>query len=393
MSTELDTLFIRIQLETDDVKKGVEQALTQIKNLENEFGKLSRSGDAVNESFRKIARSTVAMFAGFASFSAVLSGAASAISAVRDVGKAASQLNVDVTALDAWGHAVQRTGGSAQQFQTSLASLATHFQTTNDVALRSLPRLANLFSKLNPRQAQLYGKSLGLDLPTIMLLQQGRREVEAVVSQQQRLGLVTKEQTEITRKFDNALYDASRAYQTFYRELAIPLLPGITQGLGYIIEHKDVLIDAFKGIALAVGALGVALINISPIFKLAAAVTGIATAYGIIKEDIGFFKEGKDSLFGQVLGVKPDPKTSNDFVNNAVGRGAGGAFLDIPSQFLNSLTGGFIGGGSQKTEVTINEVNINTAATDAEGIAAAARGSLQNALGQLTSQVDNGVFA
>lgn len=390
----LETLYIEVKLQTDEVRKGVEQAQAQVKRLENEFNNLSKAGDHVSASFHGIAQSVVGMFAGFVGFHAFLSGANGALQSIRDVGNASRELNVDVTALDAWGHAVQRTGGTAQQFQSSLKSLADHFNTTGETALRVLPRLADLFQKLNPRQAQQYGKSLGLDLPTIMLLQQGRREVEAVVAQQQKLGLVTKEQTEITRKFDNALYDASRAYQEFYRELALPLLPGITKGIEYFIEHKGAVKDSFKAMALGVTALTVALIRLGgPITKAVAAITALGAAYGVIKEDLEFLLDpNKNSFAEKAFGNNPqNPNaTKQEKKDYAVTTGIPSLFLDPFSQL--ALRSGF-GQPDAKTEVNIENVNINTAATDAEGIAAAAKGSLQNEISKLNSHVDNGVHS
>jgi hypothetical protein len=393
----LETLYIEVKLQTDEIKKGVEQAQAQIKNLEGEFKKLGSEGDRVSESFRKVANSVIGMFAGYASFRATLRGVNDALSAVREIGKASRELNVDATALDAWGHALQRTGGDARSFASTLSSLAQHFGTTNEIALRSLPRLADSFARLNPRQAQQFGKSLGLDLPTILLLQQGRREVEALVAQQEKLGLVTKEQTEITRKYDNALYDVGRAYQSFYRELALPLLPGITTALEYVIEHKDAVADSFRAMSVGLAALSFWVLKISgPIGKVAAGLTAIAATYGLVKEDIKYFKEGKDSLIGQTLGFTPGTiKSQAQAGKNIAAQGAGNFLLSIPSQVFGQIGQifGVGGGGSNKTEVNINNVNINTQATDADGIMAAARGGLQQALSQLTSHVDNGVHS
>lgn len=390
----LETLYIEVKLQTDEVKKGVEQAQAQVKRLENEFNNLSKAGDHVSASFHGIAQSIVGMFAGFVGFHAFLSGANGAIQSIRDVGNASRELNVDVTSLDAWGHAVQRTGGTAQQFQSSLKSLADHFNTTGETALRVLPRLADLFQKLNPRQAQQYGKSLGLDLPTILLLQQGRREVEAVVAQQQKLGLVTKEQIEITRKFDNALYDANRAYQEFYRELALPLLPGITKGIEYFIEHKQVVKDSFKAMALGVTALTVALVRLGgPITKAVAAITALGAAYGLIKEDIEFLLDpNKNSFLEKAFGNNPqNPNaTKQEKKDYTQTTGLPMLLLDPFSQL--ALRSGF-GQPDAKTEVNIENVNINTAATDAEGIAAAAKGSLKSEISKLNSHVDNGVHS
>ena len=59
--------------------------------------------------------------------------------------------------------------------------MASHLNTTPQVALKALPALSDALSKMNQAQANNYGKSLGLDQSTIYLLQQGRREVEATI--------------------------------------------------------------------------------------------------------------------------------------------------------------------------------------------------------------------
>jgi hypothetical protein len=226
-----------------------------------------------------------------------------------------------------------------------------------------------------------------------MLLQQGRREVEAVVAQQQKLGLVTKEQVENTRKFDSALYDASRAYQSFYRELAMPLLPGITTALNYAIEHKDAVADAFKVMSIGLAALGFWVLKISgPIGVVAAAFTAIAGAYGLVKEDIQFLLDPKkESLAERAYGIDPmNPNaTKQQKKDYAQSTGLASLFLDPWSQ-LALRSGGF---QSAKPDVNINTINVNTQATDANGIGAAIGDSLQWQLGQLISQTDNGVHA
>ena len=242
----------------------------------------------------------------------------------------------------------------------------------------------------------IYGKSLGLDTSTIMLLQQGRREVESVIRQQQKLGVVTKEQADITRKYDNALYDASRAYQTFFRELAVPMLPGITRGLEYMIEHKDAVADAFKAMAVGAGVLSAVLLRMSgPLGIAVAGISALSVAYGAVKEDITAFKNHGESLLGDALGVKRGPiKDTKQLTDNLRGQYTGNALLAIPGQIFSGIGRMFgLGGGASNSTntVSIENVNINTAATDADGIAAAARGGLQRELAQLTSHVDNGV--
>ena len=391
MST-LESLYILVKLETDQLKKGLEETQAQVKKLESGFETLGREGDKVSQSFDKVLRSAVGMFAGFASFHAVLSGASGAIAGIREVGNAARELNVDVSALDAWGSAVERLGGSASGFQSSLSSLAQHFGTTNEIALRALPRLADAFHKLSFTQAQNYGKSLGIDQSTIMLLQQGRREVEATIQQQRQLGVVTKEQAENTKKFDAALYDVTRAYQEFYREFTAPIIPYFTQALQWAVHNKGFVKDAFVFMAAGVGILSLALIRLNP--PLAAAVfalSALSTGYAAIKDDISAYTDGRPSVLGT---VEEAPLKISARIMKFLGYG--GADDNILSQ-------AFIGGLSQAPlsqnlsaakapiTVTVGDVNINTAATDAGGIAMHAANSLKKEIGQAISQIDNGV--
>lgn len=393
MSSVLETLYILVKLETAEIKKGVEQANSEINKLETKLGELGKAGDVVGESFRGVLSSVVGLFAGFASFHAILSGATGAIQALRDVGQASRELNVDVTALDAWGHAVQRTGGSAAQFQHSLAGLSQHFGTTNAIALQALPRLADAFQRLNPRQALNYGKSLGIDQATILLLQQGRREVESTINQQYALGLATKQQIEVTRKFDNALYDAKRAYENFYKELALPLLPGFTTGINYLISHKGEVEDVFKGLAIAAGGLSLALIRLNPILAgIVASIGTLIAGFAVIKEDVNFYFQGKGSALGKLeeAPAKLGAKALQFF-------GFGGKDDGLLSQLLiGGLAGVPIGEqhnfrSQGSTSVKIDKVEIVTQATDAAGIAASAAPQLMQHIAQANSQFDNGV--
>jgi len=388
----LESLYILVKLETDQLKKGLDDTKSQVKSLENEFEKLGRAGDTVQHSFDNVLKSAVGLFAGFASFHALLSGASGAIASIREVGKAARELNVDVSALDAWGSAVERIGGSASGFQSSLSSLASHFGTTNDIALKALPKLAETFNKLNPLQAKNYGKSLGLDQSTILFLQQGRREVEATITQQKQLGTVTREQAETTRKFDAALYDATRAYQNFYKELVTPILPSFTKALNWSINHKDFVKDAFVTMAAGVGVLSLALIRLNPTLAIAVgALTAISGIRAFSKDEARNYKAGNPSLLGVIeeLPLKLGAKAVK-----LLGYGGEGSSI-FDKAIIGGLAGqpltqnSFARNGPGPVTVNIGDVTVNTAATDGHGVVSAFIDKL--AISQLISQVDNGV--
>ena len=62
-----------------------------------------------------------------------------------------------------------------------IKSTRQHFGISAGVALKTLPQLADAFKRLGNFRSQYYGKLFGLDEATILLLQQGRREVEAII--------------------------------------------------------------------------------------------------------------------------------------------------------------------------------------------------------------------
>lgn len=392
MSTILESFYIQVKLETEQLRKGLSDTQAQVAKLESGFNGLSHSGDGVAHSMQNVLGAITSMVAGFISFNAIVSGARGAIDSVRGVGQAAREMNVDVSALDAWGNAVARMGGSAEGFRSSLQGLAEHFGTSNNIALQALPRLADSFARLSPNQALRYGKSLGLDTSTIMLLQQGRREVEEVIKQQVRLGVVNVRQAESVRKFDMALYDAKHSFQEFYRELALPLVPYFTKSLNWVIENKDLVHDAFKFMAAGVGILSLALLRFNPIATAAvASLTALSAGYAVAKDDFEAYTRGDKSLLGtaaelnqkigarimKFLGYGNDP---NDILGNAMINGLSQASLGVNYGTKNN-----------PTTITIGDVNINTAATDAAGIAGAAVSEFKLQVGQWVSQSDNGV--
>lgn len=387
----LESLYILVKLETDQLKKGLADTQAQVKNLEKGFENLGKAGDKVAHSFDDVLKSTTKLFAQYLSFRSVLSGAKGAVASIREVGQAARELNVDVSTLDAWGSAVERLGGSASGFQSSLDSLAQHFGTTNDIALRALPKLADTFSKLNPLQARNYGKALGLDQSTILFLQQGRREVEATVKQQKELGSVTREQVEVTNKFDNALSSLSRVFQNLQREATLPALPLLTKAFDYLVQHGDLIEGALIGVGIAVAAMGASFAIANP--EIAALVASL-TAFSLLYEDFKAFRNGDDSLIGTLFKNPYNAKNPAPDLNWLHPRGDLQANLDdFASKYfhLPQFLGGEGYGGSKGTQATVNigDVTINTAATDGQGILRAFNDDL--GIAQLISQVDNGV--
>lgn len=412
----LETFYILFKSDASEVKKGADEAEKATKNLESSLQSVGRESAVVGREFATAAGHVLSLFAGIASISTVIRGLHSAVADVSQLGDVARELNVNVETLDAWDHAVQRTGGTAQSFQHSLSGLAEHLSTTNEVALKTLPVLADALSKMNQVQANRYGKSLGLDQSTIYLLQQGRREVEATIKQQQKLGLVTQEDVKLTREFDNALYDAGRAFQTFYRQLAIPALPFLTTIVKSLTEHKDFIVGAFIAIGAAGALLAAPFIAAnSAVILLTAGIVALIGVFALVFEDIRGFMNGIDSLTGRVLNSLKSMGESikqwgshlpawvkkltgfNSLAPGGQGQSGGGFGISNPfkGQSFSGFLGKIIGHNAlaSNNTVKIDNINVNTQATDADGISKAIGKTLTDHLQQAAGTFDNSVRA
>lgn len=368
----LETFYILFKADTANLKKGV-----------GEVDKLAQQASA---SFFNLSHS-IALAAG-----AIVSAASlfNTITSVHELGNVARELNVNVESLDAWGQAVQRTGGSAQQFQSTLRSLATHLNTTPDVALRALPKLAESFSKMNQATANFYGKSLGLDQSTIYLLQQGRREVEATIQQQKELGLVTQKDVEVTRKFDNALYDLGRVFQSFQRDLVLPALPALIKGLEYFIEHKDLIKGALIGIGIGLTAFGAAAFfaNVGA-NTLRLSLAALLALFALVFEDFKKFKEGSRSVIGRVQSrIQGLRRQANSAVSKLPVWAQKLIGARAPDYALRGLPAS--GAANVTNTVNVGDVTIQTNATDGKDVAASV-GTWFDNLWQANSHFDNGV--
>jgi hypothetical protein len=288
--------------------------------------------------------------------------------------------------------------------------------TTGNVALKILPQLADSFQRLGKFRSLQFGKMLGLDESTILLLQRGRREVDEVLKRQKELGVVTKNQIEVSRKFNYELGNTGQAFRSLYLGVGETIFPLLSKFLVvmqdvaiYFQSHTDFIVGALIAIggAATIAAVAFGLITL-PILAVIAAIGLFALAY----DDLATFFKGGDSLIGYyaekwprlfniikegILGISGmlgllRGESSID-VNSNINRGAGllnqASSIPIGSTYSNSVL------NTQKTgnKVDIAQITINTQATDAEGIGTALGKNLQNYFAQANSQVDDGIVA
>jgi hypothetical protein len=408
------TLFT--SMGADNVLRDEERLKRANDDLEKSFKNSDKQSNQFSSSLHRLGEEIISFITVGASLTATLGGIKGALNYAVDIDTASRTLGVNVQALDAWGNAVQRTGGNLQTFESSLRNLAENLGRTGEIAIQILPQLADNFQKLGRFGALRYGKMLGLDEATILLLQKGRREVDAIIARQKELGLVTKYDAEQARKFNFAWQDATHSLRVALLDTALAFLPLVlallkdfTTTAQYFSQHSDVIVGGLTAIGLAAA---FATLKIKSLRKGVLSLTG-AAALGVIYEDIKAFREGKPSFIGDVN--KKFPITGRIFGNDTEeyksekSRLSFGHddFIDTlrksyqhligidqsPINYLTPYTSNIENSALTKGNLSINigDVYLQTQATDVNGIAAAFARSLNEQLRQTIDYYDDGV--
>jgi len=420
----LDTFYILFKSDSKDAEKGIKNVNKSVKNLNSSL----------------LATATKAI-----SLAAIFKSLTSAFSYASEISAASQALQVNANDLEVWGNALKTTGGNVGSLTSSLQSLADHLQTTPRVALQVLPKLAEQFEKLDQFQATRYGKILGLDMPTILLLQQGRRELDSIITRQKELSTVTEKDAQSLNKFQYELNNTGLAFKKLSYRLIRPLLPTIEK-----------IMKSFEKMALSLekhsGFIKGALVPVAVIAGVVAAeflianaiILALAAAIGLAWDDIQVFMEGGDSLIGLALERWPAlsevvkttmqaiktafkavlwffddmavgiNKLINSFktVGNAISKFTG-KFKDskvnvmfdtaqrelnlatnsgLASQTSSSIFNNSVNNKNLESSVNISDITINTQATDASQIAYGLTTELKKQFRQTQNEVANGVL-
>ena len=310
-----------------------------------------------------------------------------------------------------------------------------------------LPELATAFEGLGAQESFGLGQKLGLDTGTIMLLQKGSAEVDRIIARQKELGVITQRDAEIAAKYNDAWDDTAHSFRSLFTTIGTAILPGITKVIDwfgklatFVRENADFMKGAITIIALAitgflVPALWSAVVAAAPFLLIGAAIAAVAVAVGLIVDDIMTFFKGGDSITGDIIKwFKPvvdylteiyekaakifkaiksffggedkvevrsnidstgGLQMSADLADNLAKGGNALNFAatnPIGAMTSNSITNSSKN-TSKNTNISTGDINIQTQATDATGIAKDIKGSLDNQIRRAQSTMDDGVLA
>lgn len=355
----VDALIVTMGLDNSDYERG----MNEVEDRTRQFSE--RAPRDVERGLSAIEQRFGATFQGiFRTFIAPLTAALSTMGIFSQytqtadrIGKTAARIGASAEDLQAFGEAAKRAGGSVEGFISSFESLNGQIQrmqamggkgrltpilkqlgisaTENGKAkdtFQILRELAGASERLGKRNFAGLARNLGLDQGTIALLQQGRVAMDELIARQRALGVYTKEDFEITDKFNNAISDLQQSF----RAMAAPILRVITPALtavanwltkivqtfrehqGFIVAGLTVIAATMSGVLLkAATALGAALM---PLLAPIAAIAGL----GLIFDEIATYANGGKTAFTglwRAIGTPEDFKAVGKAIKEAFSSG------------------------------------------------------------------------
>lgn len=381
----VDALIVTMGLDNSDYERG----MNEVEDRTRQFSE--RAPRDVERGLNSIEQRFGATFQGiFRTFIAPLTAALGTMGIFSQytqtadrIGKTAARIGASAEDLQAFGEAAKRAGGSVEGFISSFESLNGQIQrmqamggkgrltpilkqlgisaTENGKAkdtFQILRELAGASERIGKQKFAGLARFLGLDQGTIMLLQSGRVAMDELIARQRALGVYTKEDFEITAKFNDAISDLQQSF----RAMAAPILQVITPALttlagwltnivqtfrehqGFIVAGLTVIAATMSGVLLkAATALGAALM---PLLGPIAAVA----ALGAIFDEIATYAEGGQTAFQglwEAIGTPEDfkavGKAVQDFASGAwetisgLAKDVGGVFVDVVSEWGKSF--------------------------------------------------------
>ena len=435
----LESFLILFETNSPEVKKGTAEAKSSVDSLQNSLNRTDVVTGKVGAGFLSMSRAAVGMLGAFFGTSALINRISQAAQFSAMLKDASDSLGVSTEVLTVWGGAVKENGGSTESFIGTLKSLSaamTQIDVTGKSRLKPffdqlgvslldtagntrpaidiLLELSDAFQKMSKQDSTAIGRRMGLDEGTILLLQKGRREVEATLKQYKDLGEITKHDAEVADDYNDQLDRNAYLWNVISAKIGTAVLPFMTgflkilEQIGVWIKNHDTTVVAFfmaisSIITLSLvpsllkllpllfgigGAKGAVALMSAGLWGMVAPLAAI-TFYFLAFEDFINYLKGNKSVFGEIqemleamapfkwLGnVISDSKQWGNYANE------GSAFTSkdyIPSAgqraaFLQST------GAVKTNNISIGNVTVQTQATDAKGIAFDIGGALNNTL-------------
>lgn len=351
----LEKFVILFTSNSKEVEEGTTKAKNSTKKLGDELASVEGAAKKAGEHVTDFFKEAVGAFLAFMTVRSIVDHIRETSEFADKIGKLSEELDVNVEQLSAWGDAVALNGGSSEEFQgtvkrmtAALSDFATKghsraapfFQALGIKMVDAhhkarsfldiLPELADSFSKISKQESLGIGEKMGLDEGTILTLQKGRREVEALIAEQKELGVITEKQAQVSKDYNDQLEKTKHAFRSLYAEVGLDLLPILSrlskmfeEVAVYFRKHSHLIEGGIIAISAAIArylipALVEAVISFSPFLLIGVEIAAIVGLFALLYDDIKNFEEGNNSVIGTALKKWPQLGAVLKGINNII---------------------------------------------------------------------------
>lgn len=317
----LETFFIKFQSDG-------------LKEISAETEGTTQKADKMGNSFVSMSNKVLKALAPVAGLTALLNRSLAFASLGEEMSFLAQNTGLAVEKFQALAIAAENYGGTAEGIAGSMQGLNANLNNmrlgkggggVEDAAItyginlyganglatadELLMNVAKRFESLNQTQQIDLGQRLGLDEGTIRLLQTGVANVQAELERGRKYSLFSAEDVENSRKFERTMRDIKLGLAQIFGVVARSLLPAFTWVGDKVSRFIDLIngnASFIKGFFLALSAILTVLaiksgLAFLPFIGAIALITAVSAAIGLLIDDIVNFWQGNESLLGTFI--------------------------------------------------------------------------------------------
>lgn len=318
----LNKMLFLFEADADSIKKGTQEGKKGADDLTSAMKKADEQSKKTSSNFAKFAKGALGWLATAAAASKTMSMAVSRAGEIEALDTLSLKMGASITQTDALARSIVGLGGSTDQAQADLASLADSMRERNIKPMEGMLDLADQLAGMNYEQATKTLENYGItERSTIELLRKGSGEVRRMMLAQEKNGAITQEAADKAKAFNQSLNNLKRVSSDAANGFAQFLMPVLTKVIDFLsmagkwaVENKTFVIAFFAGVAGIVTALylpamlAAAAATIAatwPFIAIGLAIGAAAAMFALIYDDIMNFIEGNDSLIGQIINDFP----------------------------------------------------------------------------------------
>lgn len=314
----LNKMLFLFEADADSIKKGTREGKKGADDLTSAMKKADEQSKKTSSNFATFAKGALGWLATAAAASKAMSMAVSRAGDIEALDTLSLKMGASITQTDALARSIVGLGGSTDQAQADLNSLADSMRERNIKPMQGMLDLADQLAGMNYDQATKTLKNYGItERSTVELLRKGSGEVRRMMLAQEKNGAITQEAADKAKAFNQSLNNLKRESSDAANRFAQFLMPALIKVIDFLakagkwaVENKTFVIAFFAGVAGIVtvlflpAMLAAAAATIAatwPFIAIGLAIGAAAAMFALIYDDIMNFIEGNDSLIGQII--------------------------------------------------------------------------------------------